>query len=281
MTIRTATLADIGPIADLAQDQRVRLQGWDPSYWPIAPNARDVHPLFLHHSLTGGHSVAVVSTACGRVTGYAVASSPFTFDRRAPTLWVIDDLDVERGDLWNTTGRVLLAAIAARARAHGARRLVASCAVADSARRTAFEASGLSLNCWFRHRSLDRWTAPRQHDDTVAFEPGLPLPHVHALADAMSGADVVNVEGGSALLSTPIPPSPCFRHDGTTALVDPVVGVHGVGLIGAIDAVEAAARDRGDHALLVAVGPGEDSLDRELDTRDYSRPVEWWTVNIT
>lgn len=281
MTIRTATLADIGPIADLAQDQRVRLQGWEPSYWSIAPNARDVHPLFLHHSLNGGQSVAVVSTVCGRITGYAVASAPPTSDRRAPTTWMIDDLDVERVDLWNTTGRVLLAAIAARARAHGARQLVASCAIADAARRTAFEASGLSLNCWFRHFRLDRWAPPRQPTEAKDFDSGLPLPHVHALEGAIVGAAVVSVDGGSALLSTPIPPSPCFHHDGTTALVDPVVGVHGVGLAGAIDAVEVAARERGDHALIVAVGPGEDTLDRELDARGYSRPVEWWTIHIT
>ena len=73
MTIRNAEVGDLDAIADLAQDQRLRQQAWAPTFWALAPNAREVHPLFLRVTLGSGRSIALVASVAGREGGVTVA----------------------------------------------------------------------------------------------------------------------------------------------------------------------------------------------------------------
>ena len=275
MTIRNAEVGDLDAIADLAQDQRLRQQAWAPTFWALAPNAREVHPLFLRVTLGSGRSIALVASVAGRVAGFVIAS-PLSLDVDTDPTWVVDDVGVAAPNHWDRVGRALLAAVAGRAHRLGATRIVVPCAVADRMRRAALVAAGLDLNCWYRHRRLD--VASALLLDEPDDEPGLPLPHLHGLsALAITGAPVA-VPGGQALLSPPIAPPPVYRPGGTTGLADPVVAGDTTELARLVAAVETQSRDRGDVALLVVAGPGEEPLDALLDRRGYDRPVEWWVL---
>lgn len=276
MTIRPTEARDIPAIADLAQDQRIRQAGWEPEFWAMAPNAREVHPVFLRATVEQGRTLALVAETGGQLQGYVIATPGPTIPGRPPT-WTVDDFGVAAPRSWSTVGPALLAAVAARARREGVDRIVTPCPTADRARRLALEAAGLDLNCWFRHLRLDRPTGPpalSSGDD----DPGLPLPHLHGLqAVTMAGTSVV-ADGAHALLSPSIAAPPVYRPGGTTAVADPVIGQDHASLSGVLDEVEETSRGRGDVALIVAVGPGEELLERTLDDRNYGRPVEWWAL---
>ena len=84
MTIRNAEVGDLDAIADLAQDQRLRQQAWAPKFWALAPNAREVHPLFLRVTLGSGRSISLVASVAGSarirrslpLTGFVCGGQP-------------------------------------------------------------------------------------------------------------------------------------------------------------------------------------------------------------
>lgn len=279
MTIRSATANDLDAIADLAQDQRIRQQGWDPAYWALTPNARDIHPLFLRWSVDAARSVAMVVTRGEALVAYAIAA-PLPLPNGTTSTWVVDDVGVAAAATWRTAGLVAIAAVAGRARQLGATRIVVPCATSDRARRAAFESGGLDLNCWYRHVRLDEVQHVAEPVPRADDEPGLPLPHLHGLASMVAGSTSVTASGAHALLTPPIAAPPVYRA-GSTALADPVVADGAPGLWRGLCEVEATARARGDVALVVVVGPGEEPLDAALDERGYGRPVEWWTFRPT
>lgn len=277
MTIRNADAGDLDAIADLAQDQRVRQQAWAPSFWPVAPNAREVHPLFLRWTVGSGRSVALVAIVDGRLVGYAIAS-PLPMGHDPGSTWVVEEVGVAAPSKWDVVGRALLAAVAGRTRQQGATRLVVACAAADRMRRDALIAAGLDLNCWYRHLRLDEAPSPAIAAIDLEAEAGLPLPHVHGLSPLASAGTPIGVTGGQGLLSPRVASPPVYRPGGTTGVADPVVAADVNTLTQLVEAIEGTGRDRGDVALLVVVGPGEEPLDGVLDRRGYGRPVEWWML---
>lgn len=277
MAIRIATLADLDAMANVAQDQRIRQQGWDPTFWPLAPNARDIHPLFLRWAIEDGRAVALVATSDEQVTGYGIAT-PMNAPSVPVGTWLLDEIAVATPAQWNTLGRVLLAAIASHVKRGGATAVVTPCATADRSRRSAFIAAGLDLNCWYRHVRLDEVSDLPEPLIGTDDEPGIPLPHLHQLVAMIAGATSVTATGAHALVSAPVTTPAVYRHGGTTALADPVIADCTPSLRTVLREVESHARVQGDVALIVAVGPGEEPLDAVLDERGYRTPVEWWVL---
>ena len=250
-------------------------------------------PVVLVCGPTGTGDPPVAPALVGRVGPLRVAGGHVTDGRRARGLcrrcppstagasthstWLVDDIGLAPGERWSALGSILLAAVAGRVCALGARQLVIACPSADRTRRDALAAAGLDLTCWFRHARLDQViesVEPVEHPDG----PGLPLPHLHGLTAALATATSVTAPGAHALVAGSVAPPPVFVGEGTTTLADPVIAAGAPSLWGVIRAIETTARTRGDAAVVVAAGPGEEPLDEVLEQRGYGRPVEWWVL---
>lgn len=282
MSIRPAAPDDVDAIADLAQDQRLRRQGRDPSLWPVAANARDLHRMTLRWAVESGAAPVLVARCDeGSLAAHLVASVTSS-PADGSAVWVVDEMEVARPPQWDTLGRVLLAALGAHAVRRRVERVVVACPVVDERRRAALVRAGMDLNCWFRHVRLDG--PGRSPGDRPVFDddldPGIPLPHLHSMLRTARRAEAVSVPGATAMLAGPVT-SATGRRGETFALADPVVATGPEPLWDLLDAVEGRAADAGSVALMVAVGPGEEMLDRVLDERGYVRSVEWWSYRPT
>ena len=279
MTLRAATVDDIDAIAAIAHAQRRRQHLRDPAYWPAMPDSTGVHSLLLRWLLTGGASTALVIADAGEtVLGYVIASAV-----QAPgslrKAFVIDALDVAGDHLWPTLGPPLLAATAGRAKQQGVTTVIVACPTDDTARRAVFASCRFEVDCWFRHGHLGTLEAvvpPAAADDDD--EMGLPLPHLHGRMASLAEPFSVVAPGAHSLISAPVPLIALVPAAGTTTLVDPAIGSDRAAFTALFDEIEGVARSRGDLAVTVAVGPGEEPLDRCLQRRGYSRPIDWWSL---
>lgn len=277
MSMRRATIDDLDTIADLAQDQRIRLEGWDPGFFASSPRARTVDPLFLRAAVDRSAGVSeVVTRRDGTVGGFAFAH-PIGAPAE-PGAWLIDRIELASPTTWSSVGVALLAHVAGRAKRHGATRLVLGCSPADTMRRQALRRAGLERSCWFRHARLDR---VRPATIELPDDNGLPLPRLHGWSGLASRMTAFRIDGGQAMVSPPVRTPPWGRpSDGTTGLADPIVATDHPSLWRLIDALESHARERGDGSMSVAVTAGEGPLDGALDARGYTQAVEWWTWEL-
>lgn len=276
MTIRPATPADVDSIADLADAHRFRLDGWHPDLWPLDLDARRRHPDVLRAQLADGRVHALVA-ADEKLRGYVVAEE-HTLGATAERMWAVTEIGVAKPKRWDTVGRVLLAALAGAALRHAVDLIVVPCPTGDRRRRAALEGARLEVQCWFRSLPLGRERWPERFVPSGFDDPGLPLPHLHALVGTGAAATSVMAAGAHALLSDTLPASGVTAMADGWSLADPVVASDEGGLWSVLDEAEQRCRERGDRTLAVAVGPGEEPLDAVLERRGYIRAIEWWAL---
>lgn len=276
MTIRPATPTDIDAIADIADAHRLRLDGWHPELWPLELDARRRHPDVVRAQLSDRRVHALVA-ADTKVRGYVIAEEQTTATSTLGTVWAVTEIGVGKPKRWDTVGRVLLAALAERALRGGVAEIVVPCPTGDRRRRAALEGARLEVQCWFRALVVARERWPERFVPTGGDDPGLPLPHLHALIGAGDGATSVTAPGAHALLSDTLPASGVTAMAEGWSLADPVIAGDPEGLWLALEGAERRCRARGDRVLAVAAGPGEGPLDAMLDRRGYARALEWWS----
>lgn len=279
MTIRPATPAHLDAIAEVADAQRLRLDGWHPELWPMAPSARRRHVAELATVLADPRTHGLVA-ADHKLRGYVLATELPPGAAHAPT-WAVTEFGVARPKRWDTVGRVLLAALAGAAVRHGIEEVVVPCPAGDRRRRAALVAARLQLQCWYRSIALRSTGWPEQFVPSGLDEPGLPLPHLHALVGATSELESVTAPGAHALLSGTLPANGTLAMVDGWALADPVIAGDEESMWHVLDEVERTGRARGDEVLLVAVGPGEEPLDAVLDRRGYGRAMDWYSLRPT
>lgn len=283
MTIRPAELGDIDVIANLAHGQRLRQQEREPEFWSPIHNSLQVHPIILQQMIRHDPSSTVL-VACDTtgVCAFVIALErrPDTAAVSPPALWVIDDIVVRDIDRYDALARALLAATAAAAHRRKIRSLVVGCPTSDVDRHEALANAGFTLDSWFRYRRLNRhhFSAEPQADDrTIRRGPNADRPLLHGLVptDRDPGTTIATTTA-TARLTKALQPSPLYRGDGPTALVDTVRSPESRSTWRLMGEVEDHARGRGDSALVVAVPHEDRSLDRVLAARSYRRTVDWW-----
>lgn len=287
MTIRPAELDDIDAIAQLAHGQRLRQQEREPEFWTPIHNSLQIHPIVLLQMIAHdpASTVLVAHDATG-VCAFAIA-----VERRvdagtsqAPAFWVVEDLVVREMNHFDKVGRALLAAIASAAHRRKIESLVVGCPSGDVARHDALQRAGFTLDSWFRYRRLNRHhfsVEPQPDDRPTHARPDAARPLRHGLVSvAADHATTIATASSSARLTTVVRPSPLFRGDGPTALVDTVHAPESLSTWHLIADVENCARTRGDTALVIAVPQEEHTLDRVLAARSYRRTVDWWISSV-
>lgn len=279
MTIRPATPAHLDAIADLADAQRLRLDGWHPELWPLSLSARRRHATELATVLHDPRTHGLVA-ADHRLRGYVLATELPPGAAHAPT-WAVTEMGVSKPKRWDTVGRVLLAALADAAVRHGIEEIVVPCPAGDRRRHDALVGARLRLQCWFRSLVLAGSGWPERFVASGLDEPGLPLPHLHALVGATVETDSVTAPGAHALLSGTLPPTGTLAMADGWSLADPVIASDEESLWHVLDEVERRCRARGDRVLTVAVGPGEEPLDAVLDRRGYGCAMDWFSLRPT
>lgn len=304
MTIREATIEDIPAIADLAEVARVRQESWDPQFWATAVDARAIHPLFLRRNLEMHATAALLAEDPRGVLGATIATEIAGIGTTAGgPVWLLGDFHVADASSWDTAGRALLTATAARARSLGAGELLVPCPHADLSMAGLLQSAGLSLRSWFRHRVLTgappappvgvRGLVPADGPEVAGLVTGSPR-HRHAWdsprrfdRDGDILADGIVLDDGDGILgvglvSAPVPSPPVYRRGGTTVVIDPLAldpssdweADGGRLLAGA----QFLAARRGDVAVVVPCGPGELLKEQLLDVHGYGRPLDWWSL---
>ena len=144
--IRTALADDVEAIAALAQHKREQYEQYEAQFWRIAPNAAEVHPLWLAHLIEDDGTVALVAEVDGEFAGYAFATVTFVppvYDPGATA--TIDDFAVSDDGYWPTVGVELVRAAQERLRDLNVVQLVVVCGHRDEAKRSMLQHLGLSL----------------------------------------------------------------------------------------------------------------------------------------
>ncbi len=279
MTIRPADDSDVEAIADLLADGRVRQQAWDPDFWAIAPDARQVHPMFLSMVVCHGATIARVHDGPGAGPDAVAIATPLSDASNGRGMaWVIDDFAVSRVHDWGRLGPPLLAAIAGRARSLGGQWLVVGCPHLDRDRSEMLASAGFEIDGWYRHL---RHGAPTTAPEIPGPESeDLPLPVLHGMLPVLADAEPVVGDRAAGRRTGPLAAPPVYRPGGTTTLVDSVAAVDASAVDGFIERLESDSRDRGDVGLLVVAGPAQPALDRTLDRRGYGRLIDWWALRL-
>ncbi len=150
--IRTATVADLDAMLDLAETKRVQYATYTPRFHQPAPNARSVHRPFLESQLQREKIIALVADDAGIINGFLIASTgpaPPVYDVGGLTTGV-DDFAVRHPSLWATVGRALLDEVRARAQEQGSVQLIVVCSPKDTPKRDMLRDANLDVASeWF------------------------------------------------------------------------------------------------------------------------------------
>jgi hypothetical protein len=259
LQLREARPDDLDDVAALTRRNRHQLAAWEPSYWQMAQNADELHPLWLAHLLTSADAVARVVVDGGAVVACAICV-------RQPGQWFADDLATATDERWSDAGTLLL-------RALDERPLLTCVPTKDRPRVAAAGDAGWAHVADYRTLRLEAPTGPRLARTTTAAPPPPPAPHTFggAIDPTDPGAIVVSDGRGIAVASAPLPAPPVYDPGGTSCVVDRVVGPEPGDLL---DEVAAAAAEAGAAQLIVVCGTGDDALRRALDDRRAGHPVE-------
>lgn len=258
---RVATSEDLDAIAALTRAGRQRLAEWSPRWWRPAPDADEVHRLWLDHLIASDDAVVRVATDHAHVVGCAVSV-------RQARQWFVDDVALADDDAWADTGVELLDAIAERP--------ALTCVPTHHlSRRAASEAGRL-------HHVSSYWirtTMPVTHPVTPSLHPStvIPPPPPHTFGGALdahaAGALAFAADEGSdgLLVGSPsLPAPPVYDPGGTVCVVDRVVGDPAPLLERALQASGA----RGDVLLSVVADVGDDRLRSGLRELEFERTVD-------
>jgi GNAT superfamily N-acetyltransferase len=144
--VRTAVADDVEAIAALTQRKREQYEQYEAQFWRIAPNAAEVHPLWLAHLIEDEGTVALVAEVDGEFAGYAFATVTFVppvYDPGATA--TIDDFAVTDDGLWATVGVELVREAQRRLQSLKVVQLVVVCGHRDQAKRSMLQDLDLSL----------------------------------------------------------------------------------------------------------------------------------------
>ena len=303
--IRSMIDTDVASVADLALTTRLLEQGWEPQLWSIAPTGRMAHQLVLERELdlagacglveTGKHGITAAILAVDLEEVPSVAGGP---------VWAADEFYVADQAEWPTTGRALLAALAAKARSAQIGQVLVGCTSIDRPKSQMLAASGLERCAWLRSKRVPiRGTTPPQGARALVEADGLEVTaliadaprHRHSLPTPPrfdregrllpGGVVVDHGDGilGVALVGPSITAPPGYNQTDQALLADPVAmqsdeawATEGAALLGAL---EWLAASRGDDQVIVACGPGEPAKEHALRERGYLTAVEWWRLD--
>lgn len=144
---RTAQLADVPAIAELAEQKRLEYQRYQPVFWRKAANSRERHIPWIEELVKRDDVITLVHERDGIIDGFIIADfvpAPPVYDVAGPTCRV-DDFTVAESQNWQAIGRELLEEVMRAAQRRGAAQIVVVCAHLDQPKRAMLAAAGLSI----------------------------------------------------------------------------------------------------------------------------------------
>lgn len=151
-TIRPAVASDLEAMLKLAEARRSEYAKHQPIFWRPAPDAVARQRPHLARLIQDDAAITVVADTNRGVAGFAIGTvvpAPPVYDPGGPTC-IVDDFIVDDPERWPTIGVDLLRYVRQAARRQAAAQIVVVCGHLDGPKRTALEASGLSIasNWW-------------------------------------------------------------------------------------------------------------------------------------
>lgn len=261
--VRRATPDDLPAVVSLTRRARRLRAEWEPEYFRPAADADRAHEAYLRE-LVGSDDRAVprVVASDGEVVGCAVLLP-------LGDGWVVDDAaPADQG--WWSDGMVELF------RSVRERPAITCVPRADMRAAGCCSTVGLRVRSSYWLRRLDGERSAAPSDVTLVAGPdGLRAAPDHTFGAIDPEADGVTVLGGRssgyAVLAASRPAPPVYDPGGTTALVDLVTGSRRGDLV---DAVTAAAAERGDVQLVVVCADDDPALEDALVDRAFHRVVD-------
>lgn len=145
---RTAQLADVPAIAELAEQKRLEYQRYQPVFWRKAANSRERHIPWIEELVKRDDVITLVhEERDGIIDGFIIADfvpAPPVYDVAGPTCRV-DDFTVAESQNWQAIGRELLEEVMRAAQRRGAAQIVVVCAHLDQPKRAMLAAAGFSI----------------------------------------------------------------------------------------------------------------------------------------
>lgn len=188
--------------------------------------------------------------------------------------WAADVVDVRRSADEDHLVPLLLSAAADRLVRNGVSSVAVPASPERPERAAALRRASLQLDCWtmIRRRGIVRI------DDE--YEQGLPLPHLHGHRPLRPGRDLRTEDAGAWQTATMMPFDAAVPLE-VVALLDPVIAPNAAALTRLLVKLGDPARtDDDDSRIAIAVGAGEDRLDKALDAAGFRRSVEWWRLDL-
>lgn len=143
----------------LADGRRRQYATYQPVFWRPALEATARQRLHFAALIDDDTAITVVAATARSLVGFAtgaVVPAPPVYEPGGPTC-VVDDFAVGDPELWPTVGVALLRTVRRTARERGAVQLVVVCGHLDQAKRSALEASGLTI-------ASEWWVSPLARD---------------------------------------------------------------------------------------------------------------------
>jgi hypothetical protein len=295
MAIRAANLDDVGSMVDVATASRFAHQAWEPELWALAGADHSLQAVILGSHLTDDGAVTLVSASArdGDIDGWirAIAS--------ARGEWVVEDFAVGAAPEWRHAGRGLLVAMAARARADAASRLLVPCPRADVPRALMLQDAGLTRTASVRHRVVGPRTADppdgvrayvgADTDDaarlTLSLDPMADC--LGATGERSMPTEGLVVDDGHGVVGVaalrPARRLAITRAGGRFGVVEPFELDHGVAWDDVGDRLLAGiawlAAGRSEEHLLVPCAVDAVSKARLLDELSFGWPLDVWSLS--
>ncbi len=156
MSLRRATNSNLPEIVELAEQQRLQYQHYQPTFWRKAEDSRQKHIAFLAKLLEREDVIFLVHMDSGKLDGFIIAdfvSAPPVYNPGGPTCRV-DDFCTASASLWENIGQEVLGEVLRLAKEHGAAQSVVVCGHQDEPKRAMLAKFGYSIASEWHVRDL-------------------------------------------------------------------------------------------------------------------------------
>jgi hypothetical protein len=254
-----ATREDLTEVVALAHAMKQQLAVWSPTYFRPRAGARELHALYLEYLIESpDHRTDILEEHAGVAGFFAVVP-------QSAHNWV-DDLYLGEAGRWRAAVEAINAAVDPP--------WVTCVSRFDHARADALRAAGLEVASSYWGRLLDGVApVPAPRPGSAVSLTDAP-PHTFgpgAFDPGVQGALFVGDDAGGTVVGAPSVSPPLYDPGGPACVIDRVLGPDREALV---RVALGAAATRGDAAMVIVCGHGDDDLETTLASWGFRAEVD-------